>query len=360
MFLLFLYMGLALGISFLCSVAEAVLLSVTPSYVAYLEQNGQRTGPLLAHLKANIDRPLAAILSLNTIANTAGAAGVGAQAAVVFGSKSVGIVSAILTLLILIFSEIIPKTLGSVYWRSLSPIVAWGVKILSWLLFPLVIMAEQLTRLIGKKGECDTFNREEFGALAHMGAQLGHLSPREYRILGNLLRFRSYKVEGVMTPRTVMFALSEEMCLAKVFEENDEIPFSRIPLYREDLDDITGFVLKNDILLQHARGDAESKLKEFRRELSAIPETISLFNTFEFLLDHREHIALVVDEYGGIEGLVTLEDVVETLLGLEIVDEADINVDMRSLAKARWQKHAQRLGIMQEQPAAEQNGENPQ
>lgn len=345
MSLLLLYMGLALGISFLCSVAEAVLLSVTPSYVAYLEQQGRRTGPLLARLKQNIDRPLAAILSLNTIANTAGAAGVGAQAATVFGSESVGIVSAILTFLILVCSEIIPKTLGSVYWRGLSPTVAIGVRILTWLLFPLVIMAEQITRLISSKESGRSFNREEFGALAQMGAQLGHLAPREYRILGNLLRFRSYKVEGIMTPRTVMFALPEKMSLSQVLDKHDKLPFSRIPIYQQDLDDITGFVLKNDILLNHARGRGDHTLKDFKRELRAIPESISLFDSFEFLLDHREHIALVVDEYGGIEGLVTLEDVVETLLGLEIVDEADVTVDMRALAKARWKKHGERLGI---------------
>lgn len=355
MFLLFLYMALALGISFLCSVAEAVLLSVTPSYIAFLEQEGRRTGRILALLKDNIDRPLAAILSLNTIANTAGAAGVGAQAAVVFGNRAVGIVSAILTFLILVFSEIIPKTLGSVYWRGLSPVVAHGVRFLTWALLPLVLMAEQITRIISRGGAGNTFSREEFGALARHGAKIGDLAPREFRILGNLLRFESSTVEEIMTPRTVVFALQEDMPLSQVFEEHDSIPFSRIPIYCEEMDDITGFVLKNDLLLHQAQGETDLPIREFRRELRAIPETGTLFNAFEFLLDHREHIALVVDEYGGVEGILTLEDVVETLLGHEIVDEADITVDMQAFAKERWKKHAEDLGIEHEDGTKEED-----
>ncbi|MFW5996574.1 MAG: CNNM domain-containing protein [Lentisphaeria bacterium] len=353
--LLALYALLALGVSFLCSVAEAVLLSVTPSFVAFLEQQNKTSGRLLGRLKRNIDRPLAAILSLNTIAHTAGAAGVGAEAARILGSKSVGIVSAILTLLILILSEIIPKTIGSVYWRKLAPLTACGVHFFTMCLYPLVILSEQITRLIAPGGKAKSFSREEFGALASIGAEEGHLAKSEYRILGNLLRFRSHKVHEVMTPRTVAFALQETVTVGYVFRKYTNIPFSRIPVYRENLDDVTGFVLKNDIVLSKAEGRTETPLYEFKRSLKAIPESASLFNAFELLLDQREHIALVVDEYGGVEGIVTLEDLVETLFGLEIVDEADVTVDMRELAKARWEKQAQQFGIQQED--AEINGD---
>lgn len=355
--LLIFYALLALGVSFLCSIAEAVLLSVTPSFVAFLEQENKTAGRLMARLKRNIDRPLAAILSLNTIAHTAGAAGVGAEAARVFGSKSVGIVSAVLTLLILVLSEIIPKTIGSVYWRKLAPLTACGVHVLTVALFPLVILSEQITRLIAPEGKAKSFSREEFGALATLGAEEGHLAKKEYRILGNLLRFRSYKVHEVMTPRTVVFALKETTTVGEVFRKYTNIPFSRIPLYGETLDDAGGFVLKNDIMLQKAEGRTDTPLHELKRPLKAIPETASLFNAFEFLLDNREHIALVVDEYGGLEGIVSLEDLVETLFGLEIVDEADVTVDMRELAKARWEKQAQQLGINQEDFMQSSNGE---
>ncbi len=343
--LLLLYMVLALGISFFCSIAEAVLLSVPPSYVAYLRQRGRRFANLLARLEQDIDRPLAAILSLNTIANTAGAAGVGAQAAIVFGSDKVGIASAILTFLILVCSEIIPKTLGSVYWRTLAPAVACGVQGLMWILYPLVVMAQMITRLIAKGQSPPAFHREEFQALAQIGAEHGHLSPREFRILGNLMRFRSYTVHDVMTPRTVLFALLENSTVGEIFEGYPDIPFTRIPVYADDLDNITGFVLKTDILKLQAEGNSNTMLMDIKRDLRALPENSTLFNAFEFLVDHHEHIALVVDEFGGVEGTVTLEDVVETLLGLEIVDEADVTVDMQALARSRWKKNGSKLGF---------------
>lgn len=332
----------------MCSIAEAVLLTIPPSYVAHLEQQGQRSGRVLARLKHNIDNPLAAILTLNTIANTAGATGVGAQAAVVFGSKSVGIVSAVLTFLILVCSEIIPKTLGSVYWRKLVGPVANGVQALTWILYPFVILARLLTRLIAKRAESSPFRREEFSALAQLGAQHGHLSPKEYRIVGNLLRFRSYTVHDIMTPRTVVMAFQEDTTANDALAGDTDIPYTRLPIYKDDADTITGFVLKTDLLVKQASGD-NPPLRELKRELKVLPETTSLLNAFEFLVDQREHIALAVDEYGGVAGIITLEDVVETLLGLEIVDEADVTVDMQALARARWRKHAERHGIDVEQ-----------
>lgn len=339
-------MALALGISFLCSICEAVLLSVTPAFVIHAENQKRLGSRLLARLEANIERPLAAILTLNTIANTAGAAGVGARASSVMGSSSVGIMSAILTFLILVCSEIIPKTLGSVHWRRLACPVAIGVNGLTWLLTPIVWATQRLTKVLSRGKGVDVSHRAELGAMAKVGADYGDLAPEEYRILGNLLHFRYWKVEAIMTPRTVVFALPEDRRVSDVIEQHKELPFSRIPVYREDIDHTTGFVLKQDILLHQASGHADLPLKDFRRKLRSVPESVSLLSAFESFLEEGDHIAQVVDEYGGVEGLVTLEDVVETLLGKEIVDETDLTVDMQALAKKRWRRRARRLSTL--------------
>lgn len=346
MSLLMIYVFVALFFSFLCSVAEAVLLSMTPSYIISLEHKGKGSGKLLHKLNENIDRPLAAILSLNTIAHTGGAVGVGAQAAVVFGSGYVGAASALLTFLILVLSEIIPKSLGAAYWRQLAPIVGRVVWLLIILLYPLVLLSEKLTRLFSPEKQIGNFRREEFSALAELGAKEGVLGDQESRILKNLFRLQSLKAKDIMTPRTVVFSLQEDIPTGQALQENPRIPFSRIPLYKNNQDDITGFVLKGDMLLASAEGRASEPLKTHKREIKAIPETLLLSKLFEFLLDSREHVVLVVDEYGGMEGIVSLEDVLETLLGLEIVDEGDKTVDMQALARAQWKKRAAQLGII--------------
>jgi len=346
MLLLITYVLVALVFSFFCSVAEAVLLSVTSPYIASLEQKKKPSGKLLRLLKDDINRPLAAILTLNTIAHTVGAAGTGAQAAVVFGSESVGIASAILTLLILIFSEIIPKTLGATYWRQLAPLLVRPIRYLVWVLFPFVWLSQSFTGS-SNASTLKGFSREEFAAMADLGAQEGQLAVKESRILKNLFRFRSSKIKNIITPRTVVFALQENITIAEFFEQqHHQTPFSRIPIYNTDRDDINGFVLKDDILLAQARDMHDSKLHEFKREIKAVSSSNSLSELFEFLLNRREHILLVVDEYGGMEGIVTLEDVVETLLGLEIVDEADKTVDMQALARTLWEKRARRIGLL--------------
>jgi len=350
----------ALGFSFLCSIAEAVLLSVTPSYVALLEQEGRESGRLLRKLNDDLGRPLAAILSLNTIAHTVGATGVGMQAAVVFGSASLGIVSAILTLMILVFSEIIPKTLGVVHWRTLAPPMARGIMIMIWLMYPLVWLSEILTKLLSKREAADIFSREEFTAMVRLGVQEGQIDERESHIVRNLLRLPDLRVKKILTPRTVVFALPETTTIDQVFEEHPEIPFSRIPIFETNLDDINGFVLKSEILLAQARDQHEARLSEFKREIGSIPETASLSKLFEFLLEEREHILLVVDEYGGIEGVVTLEDLIETLLGLEIVDETDETINMRALARARWKKRGGGGGLFGSGPDGEPKRKEPQ
>jgi len=347
MVLLFLYVALALGVSFLCSIMEAVLLSVTPSYVAAFERDEDATiGERLRELKEDIDRPLSAILSLNTIAHTVGAAGAGAQAAIVFGEAYTGVIAGVLTLLILILSEIIPKTLGAVYWRTLAPPIARILVPTIFLMWPLVKLSQGITYLLSRGEDEATFSREEFTAMAELGEEEGVFEEKESRILRNLFRFNSLRVKDVMTPRTVVFDLSEEKTIKNVVEEHDEFRFSRIPVYDEDRDDVTGYVLKDQMLLRAAQEDHNVPLSDIAREILVVRETLPLPDLLERLLDGLEHIALVVDEYGGMAGIVTMEDVVETLLGLEIVDEADSVEDMQALARQQWFKRAKDLGMV--------------
>jgi len=345
MFLLLFYVSVALLFSFLCSVAEAVLLSVTRPYTASLEKEGSEAGRVLRGLKEDVNRPLAAILTLNTIAHTVGAAGAGAQASEVFGSQYLGLASAVLTLLILVLSEIIPKTLGAVHWRELAPPTAFFLRRLVWTLYPFVLLSESLTRRLSKGRIVKGFVREEFAAMVDVGTREGQLGLRESRVLKNLFRFRSSTVKDIMTPRPVVFALPEALSVGELVRDYPESPFSRIPLYGANREDITGFVLRSDLLLAQARGDSAAPLSRFKRDLRAIPVNHSLFDLLDFFLKHRQHIVMVVDEYGGMEGLVTLEDVVETLLGFEIVDELDETVDMQALARDLWERRAREMGI---------------
>ena len=347
--LLALYVALAIGVSFLCSIMEAVLLSVTPSYVAALERKGSAVGEQLHQYKDNVDRPLAAILSLNTIAHTVGAAGVGAQAALVFGEAYTGIIAAILTLLILVLSEIIPKTLGAVYWRALTPSVVRLLTATIIAMWPLVKLSQGITHLLSQEEEETAFSREEFTAMAELGEEEGVFEEKESRILRNLFRFNSLRVKDVMTPRTVIFDLPENTTIGEVVEEHDEFRFSRIPVYDDDPDDITGYVLKDEMLLRAAQEEFDVTLEEMARDILVVHETLPLPDLLERLLDRLEHIALVVDEYGGVAGVVTMEDVVETLLGLEIVDEADSVEDMQALARKQWFKRARELGMVSDE-----------
>ncbi|MCS4122108.1 CNNM domain-containing protein [Salinibacter ruber] len=347
--LLLLYVALAIGVSFLCSVMEAVLLSVTPSYVAALEREGSTVGKRLHQFKENVDRPLAAILSLNTIAHTVGAAGVGAQAAVVFGEAYTGIVAGVLTLLILVLSEIIPKTLGAVYWRTLTPALVRLLTATIIVMWPLVKLSQGLTYLLSQDQDEAAFSREEFTAMAELGEEEGVFEEKESRILRNLFRFNSLRVKDVMTPRTVIFQMPERKTIGDVVEEHDEFRFSRIPVYDDDPDDITGYVLKDEMLLRAAQEEFDVSLSEISRDILVVHETLALPDLLERLLDRLEHIALVVDEYGGVAGVVTMEDVVETLLGLEIVDEADSVEDMQALARKQWFKRARELGMVSDE-----------
>jgi CBS domain containing-hemolysin-like protein len=348
MALLILYVLLALVVSFLCSIMEAVLLSVTPSYLEMKVRENSRTARLLYDLRSDIDRPLAAILSLNTIAHTVGAAGAGAQAANVFGDAAIGIFSGILTLLILVVSEIIPKTLGAVYWRQLADPVTRVLAPTIWITWPLVKLSLGITRLLSRSGRSDSISREEITAMAELGKEQGLLDASESRIIRNLFRFSSLRVKDIMTPRIVVFALSESLSVRDVVDEYDDFRFSRIPVFTESRDDVTGYVLKDEILLRAAQDRGDITLSELRREILVVPDALPLHELFERMLDRLEHIALAVDEYGGVAGIVSMEDVVETLLGLEIVDEADSTEDMQLLARRQWFSRARRLGILPE------------
>ncbi len=331
--LLIFYVFIALGVSFLCSIMEAVLLSVTPAYVEREDQAGSKSAPRLRAFKDDIDRPLAAILSLNTIAHTVGAMGAGAQAAVVFGSAWVGISSAVLTLLILIVSEIIPKTLGAVYWRALAPSVTAILGPLIWILSPLVVVSKAITRLLAKDNQEEFIQPEEISAMAALGEQQGILDDSESSMLKNTLRLRELKVKDIMTPRTVIFSLSEDQAIDDLMSELEDLEFSRIPVYAEHAEDLSGYVLKDEILLLAAKGQGATKLSEIKREFLSVSENEPLTSMLKNLIEGPGIIAYVVDKYGGLAGIVSLEDVVETVLGLEIVDESDSVEDMQKLAR---------------------------
>lgn len=340
------YILLALVFSFMCSVAEAVLLSLTPSYIVGLEGTNPKLAALLKALKQdNVDQSLAAILTLNTIAHTVGAIGSGAKATVVFGSAWFGVFSVVMTLLILFLSEIVPKTLGAVYWTSLAWPTAMFIRGLIVVLYPLIWVSEKLTRLIAEGKGHHGFNRDEFIAMARLGAQSGQLDEKETRIIRNLFRLGSLRTADVMTPSVVIQALRQDSTVSEALESESHRPFSRLPIYDGTLDRVTGFVLKLDLLLAKAEGKAEEPVSSLRRDITTLPEDLPLRDLLDHLLDHREHIALVLGEYGETRGLVTLEDAVETLLGLEIVDEMDKVDDMRLLARQRWQKRAKALGL---------------
>lgn len=345
MLLLVTYVLVALGFSFLCSVAEAVLLSVTSGHIALLEKQQDPAGALLRRMKDDVGKPLAAILTLNTIAHTVGAAGAGAQAAVVFGNGYVGVASAILTLLILIFSEIIPKTLGSHYWRQLSSVTAFTLKYLIIILYPFVKLSEKITGNLTHGPTLNGFSRKEFAAIADLSYKEGQIAEQESRILTNLLMLRDTLVTAVMTPRTVIFSLSETITVEEFFHKYEQRPFSRIPIYKDEPEHITGFVFRSDLLLAQARGNSSNKLSNYRMDIAVTPDSMSVSHVFNELLRLKVHIMLVVDEYGGVEGLIALEDVLETLIGLEIVDEKDEVIDMQKEARQLWKRRAKKMGI---------------
>jgi len=345
-FLLVVYVVLALLFSFMCSVAEASLLSITPSYVAGLREKEPKKAELLRQLKGEkIDQALAAILTVNTIAHTVGAIGAGSKATLVFGSVWFGVFSAVMTLLILFLSEIVPKTLGAVYWREFSGATAFYVSFLIKAMYPLILVSEKVTKWIASGKQTGDFSRDEFVAMAGLGHEMGHINERESKIIRNLFRFKSVQTSAIMTPRVVVAALQANLTVDEALSSPQKVTFSRLPIYTQHVDAITGFVLREDLLVAQNQGRGDAQVGSFRREIVAVLDTLPLSKLLETLLQERQHIALVVGEYGETEGIVTLEDVVETLLGIEILDEGDEVEDMQLLARQMWQKRAQRMGI---------------
>ncbi len=338
MTLLILYLFIAIFFSFLCSILEAVLLSVTPSYVGAKKKEGLSYAADLEGLKNDIDRPLAAILTLNTFAHTIGAAGVGAQAQAIWGDEYLSIVSAVLTILILIFSEIIPKTLGATFWRQLAQPATAIVKVLVVILYPFVWISQIITKIIkGKNYQPGKVTRADFSAMAEISSKEGALQEGEYRYIRSILQFRQVKIQDIMTPRNVMTAFPEDTTLAEVAQTISEKGFSRIPIYQNSVDNVTGMVLKDEVLKKLADDEHHLTLRDLRRDVLRIQEKQSVTELFQAFTESKEHLAVALEEHGGTAGVATMEDVIETLLGMEIVDEMDTVQDMRAFAREKAQ-----------------------
>jgi CBS domain containing-hemolysin-like protein len=332
------YIVLAIAVSFLCSMLEAGLLSTPTSFIEAKAQMGTRAGDWFQKAKEDVDEPISAILTLNTFAHTIGAAGAGAQAVGVFGSQWAAVITVILTLLILIFSEIIPKTIGAVYWQQLFTFNAYMLKVLLVLLFPAVWAFKAMTRFITPKDKFPTVTRAEIEMMASIGSEEGNLEEKEHRILSNLLHLDKVQVGDIMTPRTVMLALSQEITISDIMVDQKAIPYSRIPVYNGHIDDIVGFVLRHDILQAAAEDRDDVPLKAMVREMHVVPETLPVTKVLDDFMLRKQHIFLVIDEYAGTAGIITLEDAVESLLGVEITDESDVAEDLRTLAAERAER----------------------
>lgn len=338
--------------SFLCSMWEAVLLSITPSWARLREQEGARIGAQLADFKANIDRPLAAILTLNTIAHTAGAIGVGGQAAAIWADANPLItmvaVPTVMTLAILLLSEIVPKTLGALYWKRLAPFTVLSLRLLMTLLAPFVWLSQGLTGVLKRDYEEPVLTRTDFLAMAELGAREGVFEDSETHMIGQLLRFQSVQARDVMTPRTVVAAAAEEETVANFYRGGRRQRFSRFPTYHKgSIDRVTGYVLKTDVLVAMVEGRGEDRIGALRRDIVTVGESYPITDLFRSLMERQEHIAAVLDEFGGLAGILTMEDVIETLLGMEIVDETDATTDMRELAQRHRRRRSRAMGMLE-------------
>jgi CBS domain containing-hemolysin-like protein len=325
---------------------ESVLLSTPQSFLMVEHDKGSSWAKYFIQLKNNIDKPLSAILSLNTIAHTIGAAGVGAQAIKVFGEAYFGLVSVILTILILVITEIIPKTIGARYWRSLTKITTYIIRGMITFTYPLVIMSAYVTKAFSKNFGEQSTSREEISALASIGANEGVFTEKEHRIIQNLLRLKNVKVTEIMTPRVVVAVADENLLLKDFLKNKDYLKYSRIPVYAHNDENITGYVFRQTVFEKLAEDMHDMHLKEIKREIVVVPNSIVLFSLWEKLLEKKEHIAIIVDEYGGMDGVVTMEDVIETLLGLEIIDEKDTITDMQKYARERWKTRQAKYSML--------------
>jgi len=350
--LLITFFVLAIFFSFLCSLWEAVLLSITPTYARIQHQEGKITGKYLQEFKQNIDRPLSAILTLNTIAHTVGAIGVGEQAAAIWSESNPFItrfvVPAAMTLAVLLLSEIVPKTIGALYWRRLAGFTVYSLRFLLIILAPLVWMGQLVTRSLKHDSDQPILTRNDFLAMAEMGAEDGVFEAGESKMIGSMIRFQNIEVSDVMTPRTVVSATAQEQTIGDYFKRRKENQFSRIPTHSEGNKDlITGYILKVDVMEALVDGRAQDSLAELRRDIVAIAEDFAVTELFKILTQRKEHIAVVLDDFGGMAGIITMEDIIETLLGMEIMDETDTTIDMRVLAQSLREKRAKALGALE-------------
>ncbi len=347
MFLLFVYLFLAVFVSFLCSIMEAVLLSLPVSYLKAESEKGAKSAKIFLNFKNDIDKPLSAILSLNTVAHTVGAAGVGAQAAIVFGDQYFGLISAILTFLILIFSEIIPKTIGANYSRQLMGFSSRLINIMILITYPLVLLSAFFSKVFSSKDNKSlSISREEISALANIGHIEGIIGKNENRILQNLIKLKNITVGEIMTPRVVVVVANENLNLKEFLRNETFIHFSRIPVYDITKDNITGFVFRDSVFEKLADDKFEMKLKDIKRDIIRFSEDTNVFKAWDILLEKKVHIALVSSEFGGMEGIVTLEDIIESLLGFEIMDERDKIQNMQQYAKERWKQKQKKYDIL--------------
>jgi len=342
--------------SFLCSILEAVLLSVTPAFIAVQEDKGSHLAKDLARFKEDIDRPLAAILTLNTIAHTVGAIGVGSQASALFGATTIeafgiplisweALVAALMTLCVLIFSEVIPKTLGANNWEALAPFTVTALKIMLFCLAPLVWVSQYITRHLKKDKDKPVLNRADLLAMTRIGTNAGVIDEGEEKVIQNLLRFSRILVKDIMTPRIVVIAANDAMTVREFHDKHADLPFSRVPLYHERNDNVVGYMLRDELLLHLVEDNDHTTLADIRRDILIVHKTLPIPELMNAFISRKEHLALVVDEFGGMEGIVTMEDIIETLLGLEIVDESDNTEDMQALARKNWEQRARRMGL---------------
>ena len=336
MLLLVTYLLIAIGVSFLCSILEAVLLSVTPAFVESQLQQQPRRAQALREVRADLDESISSILILNTFAHTMGAAGVGAQAVKVFGPRWETLVAFLLTLAILYLSEIIPKTLGATYWKGLALPLASVIKVLVKLLYPMVWISARLTSLFTSGDQTTAVSREELAALTKLGERHGALGQQESLLLQNILQLRQTRTEQILTPRTVVFALDASLTVSDALAQLKDVPFTRFPVYESDLDTVVGVVLRRRIYEANREGAGDKPLADYVTPLLRVSEELPVLRLLDVFIKRREHLFLVEDEYGQTAGIVTLEDAMETLLGREIMDESDTVEDMQELAKRKF------------------------
>jgi len=340
--LLLIYLAIAIGVSFLCSVLEAVLLSITPSYLEQLKQEKPQSGKAIQSVKDRLDESLSSILILNTFAHTMGAAGVGAQALRVFGPEAETVIAFLLTLAILYFSEIIPKTLGATYWRQLAVPAALTIRSLVRLVYPLVWVSTRLTQLLGKSHK-DEITREEILALASLGRKDGALKAQENNYLVNLLNLNDVQTSEILTPRTVVHMLDETTSVSDALELDASRQFTRVPVYRNSTDNVTGMVIRVELFEADRSGGGGQSIATLAQPVVRVPEELPVYRLIDRFIRERAHLFLVEDEFGQTAGIVTLEDAIETLLGREIIDESDAVADMQELARAKNQERLDRV-----------------